>query len=422
MAQQKLNSPYALSAETYFAIRKVGSVMETQSQKKRRYLSGLPSSRHFWYFMVGIGVSTFARTTIDPFLPVFLNRDLGISVGAVSVLFFASGILGTVSVFFLGWLLDRFGRKLIYIFGNSARVLVPTALTRLTTFGQLLPLMSLSGVMESAERSSSNTIIADQVEEGKRNTGFGISRIIGNAAWIVAPLIGGVLLAERGFSQLFIVSAILGLAGFALFIGLVPESRKTGLDKPSLPKISVLRDRELLVLCVASLFSMLFYVQFYALLPIFAAQVRNLTEFEIGLLFSVSGMTVVALQLPTSKWLERVPKKTGYILGVLIMAVGITGLALAPSFLWLLFAVVIMTLGENMFFPIASALVAEIAPEAERGTYFGAFSLFLSIGGNVSPLLGGTIWQISGDPLLPWLLSPIYAGISVGLALLLRKR
>jgi MFS family permease len=392
------------------------------SKAKGRYLSALPRSRHFWYFMVSIGVSTFARTTIDPFLPVFLNRDLNISVGGVSILYFTSGILGTVSVFLVGWLADKFGRKLIYIFGNSAHVIVPAALTRLNAFGQLLPLMSISGVMESAERTSQTTIIADQVEENKRNTGYGIGRIIGNAAWIIAPLIGGILLAERGFGQLFIISAILGLIGFALFIVLVPESRKTGLEKPSLPKISVLKDRDLFVLCVASLFSMLFYTQFYSLLPIFASQVRGLSEIEIGLLFSASGATVVLLQLPTSSWLEKLPRKTGYILGVVIMAAGITSLALAPSFHWLIFAVVVMTIGENMFFPIASAFVAEIAPEAERGTYFGAFSLFLSVGGNVSPLLGGTIWQITGNPFLPWLLSPIYAGISVALALLLHKR
>jgi len=397
----------------------VSRLIETQT---KRYLSGLPRSKYYWYFTASTCVSTFARTTIDPFLSVFLNRELNISVGVVSVLFFASGILGTVSIFLVGWLLDRFGRKLIYVFGNLAHVLIPVALTKLNTFTQLLPLMSLSGVMESAERTSSTTIIADQVEEKQRNTGFGISRIIGNAAWIVAPIFGGILLADRGFSQLFIVSAILGLAGFALFVALVPESRKVGLERPALPKISVLKDREFFVLCVASLFSMLFYVQLYTLLPIFASQIRGLNELEIGLLFSVSGATVVALQLPTSRWLERVPKKTGYILGVVIMAVGITALAIAPSFHWLLFAVVIMTVGENMFFPIASALVAEIAPEAERGTYIGAFSLFLSVGGNLSPLLGGTIWQISGNPYLPWLLSPVYAGISVGLALLLRKR
>ena len=48
-----------------------------------------------------------------------------------------------------------------------------------------------------------------------------------------------------------------------------------------------------------------------------------------------------------------------------------------------------MTVGENMFFPIASAPVTEMAPEAELGIHVGASSLFLSIGAKVSPLLGG---------------------------------
>jgi len=391
--------------------------LRSNQRGDRGFLSNVPKVRYFWYLMLNVAVTGLAGTMLGPFLPVYFYRELSISVGAVSFLFFASGILGTLSVFFMGWMVDRLGRKLIYIFGNSSAVIVPAALTRINTFGGLLPLISASGVMESAGRTAQTTIIADQVEECERNVAYGISRIVGNAAWIVAPIIGGLLLAQRdGFNQLFLISAITGLIGVLLFAILVPESRRSGLQRPPLPKIGVLRDRNLLVLCVASMFSMLFYAQFYSLLPIFASQVKGLTELEIGLLFSISGVTVVALQFPTSTWLERVPKQTGYILGVVIMAMGITGLALAPTFHLLLVSVVIMTLGENMFFPIASVLVTDIAPEEERGMYVGSFSLFLSIGGNISPLLGGTVWQITGDPYLPWLLSPVYAGISVGLA------
>jgi MFS family permease len=75
-----------------------------------------------------------------------------------------------------------------------------------------------------------------------------------------------------------------------------------------------------------------------------------------------------------------------------------------------------------MFFPIAQTLVTEIAPEADRGMYVGAFNLFLNIGGNVSPLLGGTIWQLTGNAYLPWLLSPVYAAISVALAILFKLK
>lgn len=385
--------------------------------KRVQILQNLPRTRHFWYLMLNVTVTGLATTMLAPYLPVYLYEKLGISIGSVSFLYFASGMVGTLSVFLIGWLVDRAGRRNVYIFGNASAVLVPAALTRITTFEQALSVISVSGLMDSASRTSQMTIIADQVEESQRNTAYGISRILGNVAWIAAPVIGGLVLAgQGGYQHLFIVSAVIGSAGVMLFVVLVPESRKAGLEKPSLPKLSVLRNRDLLVLCVASLFSMLFYSQFYSLLPIFASQVKDLSQMEIGLLFSISGATVVALQFPTSRWLDKFPKQTGYILGVIILALGITSIAVAPSFEWLTGSVIVMTVGENMFFPIASALVTEIAPEAERGMYVGAFSLFLSIGGNISPLLGGAIWQLTGNPYLPWLLSPLYAAISVGLA------
>lgn len=388
-----------------------------------RVLSNIPKAKEFWFLMLNVAVTGLASTMLGPFLPVFLYKELGISVGGVSFIYFASGLVGTFTVLIMGWLVDRVGRKKIYIFGNSSAAIIPAALSKISTFEQVFPIITLSGVMDSAARASQTTIIADQVEESKRNTAYGVSRIVGNAAWIVAPIMGGLLLAEQGnFQHLFTVSALLGLTGLLLFIGLVPESRRTGLEKPKLPNIGVLKDRELLVLCVASLFTMLFYTQFYSLLPIFATQVKGLSNLEVGALFSISGVTVVALQFPTSSYLEKFPKQTGYIMGVVIMAVGITGLALAPTFHWLLVAVVIMTIGENMFFPIASTLVTEIAPEAQRGMYVGAFSLFLNIGANVSPLLGGTVWQLTGNADLPWLLSPMYAAISVGLAILFKIR
>ena len=367
--------------------------------------------------MVNIAVTGLASTMLSPFIPVFLNRQLGISVGEVSFLYFVSGLAGTITVVLVGWLIDRIGRRKVYAFGNSSSTIIPAALSLTTTFNQALPVISLSGVMDASSRTSQTTIIADQVEEGKRTTAYGVSRIVANCSWIVAPIVGGAILAaNNNFQGLFLVSSLIGIAGLAVFVGFVPESRKTGLERPKLPKIGVLKNRDLLVLCVASLFAMLFYTQFYSLLPIFAVQVKGLNSLEVGALFSISGITVVLFQFPTSSWLEKVPDQTGYVLGVVVMAAGITSLALAPTFDWLLVAVIIMTLGENMFFPIASTMVTEISPESERGMYVGVLNLFLSLGSNISPLLGGTIWQLTGNPNLPWLLSPVYAAVSIVLA------
>ena len=197
----------------------------------------MPRVRHFWYLMLNLAVTGLASTMLGPFLPVFLNKQLGISVGAVSFLYFVSGLFGTFTTLLMGWLVDRVGRRKVYAFGNSSAAVIPAALSTASTFSQVFPIITVSGVMDSAGRASQTTIIADQVEGSKRNTAYGVSRIVGNAAWIVAPLMGGAILANSGtFLPLFIVSSFLGLIGLLMFIGLVPESRKMGLEEAEVAK------------------------------------------------------------------------------------------------------------------------------------------------------------------------------------------
>lgn len=77
--------------------------------------------------MANVAVTGLPSTMLGPFLYVFLNSGLGISVGAVSFLFFVSGLFGTFSVFVMGWLVDRVGRKKIYVFDNLGAAVIPTA-------------------------------------------------------------------------------------------------------------------------------------------------------------------------------------------------------------------------------------------------------------------------------------------------------
>jgi MFS family permease len=81
------------------------------------YSSNLSKTRPFWFLMLNVAVSGLAPTMLGPFVPIFLNKQLGISVGAVSFLYFVSGLVGAFMVFHVGWLVDRGGRRKVYIFG-----------------------------------------------------------------------------------------------------------------------------------------------------------------------------------------------------------------------------------------------------------------------------------------------------------------
>jgi MFS family permease len=65
-------------------------------------------------------------------------------------------------------------------------------------------------------------------------------------------------------------------------------------------------------------------------------------------------------------------------------------------------AIFIITLGENLINPAASAWVAERAPEELRGRYMGFFSVANRAGAALGPLAGGVL--LSQGPLW-WLAS-----------------
>ncbi len=51
--------------------------------------------------------------------------------------------------------------------------------------------------------------------------------------------------------------------------------------------------------------------------------------------------------------------------------------------------VVLWTLGEVSGFPVAAAIVADLAPPELRGRYQGAFSMAWGVAFTVAPVLGG---------------------------------
>ncbi|RLG55372.1 MAG: hypothetical protein DRN99_02850 [Thermoproteota archaeon] len=200
------------------------------------------------------------------------------------------------------------------------------ALIWVYSYRQLVALVALCSLLASIQGAASSAVIADLVEEEKRSLAFGVRRILGNAVWVAAPAIGGAYLSSGGgFTALLLSLAALSAVGVAMLAALVPETRGSGLPPPSLYSLRGFLSKGFSCLCLSSLFTLLFYSQIYTLLPIYGRE-YGLSELEVGLLFSISGATVVALQLPTSIAARRASLATASALGVAVMAAGVCGI------------------------------------------------------------------------------------------------
>jgi MFS family permease len=70
----------------------------------------------------------------------------------------------------------------------------------------------------------------------------------------------------------------------------------------------------------------------------------------------------------------------------------------------------IMSAGELLLVPTATALAANLAPAAMRGRYMGIFGITWSIGFGIAPVIGGVL----NDRVAP--VATGYGGLALGLA------
>lgn len=70
--------------------------------------------------------------------------------------------------------------------------------------------------------------------------------------------------------------------------------------------------------------------------------------------------------------------------------------ALATSIPWLVVAVAVISLGEILLAPVASAIVSDFAPELVRGRYMSVWTVVWNGGASLGLWLGGTALQVLG--------------------------
>ena len=72
-----------------------------------------------------------------------------------------------------------------------------------------------------------------------------------------------------------------------------------------------------------------------------------------------------------------------------LLAIGLGGTAFAVTLWSLIVLIVIMSVGETLLSPVASAEVSDLAPEAVRGRYMGVWTIVWNGGAALGPAFGG---------------------------------
>jgi MFS family permease len=355
--------------------------------------------RPVWILCAGTFVNRFG-TFVAVFLVLYL-RDRGYSIAESGLVVSFYGAGNVVAAVAGGWTADRFGRRnslALSMFGSAGTMLV---LSQAGSLPLIIVLTFLAGLFGEMYRPATAALLTDLTPPGERMPAFALNRLAINAGFAAGPAVAG-LLAQHSFLLLFIGDALTSAAFGVLALVALPEGVRVRREDERRGEAirTMVHDRLFLLFLASSLLGAFVYFQQLATLPLHVTA-SGLSEADFGLLISLNGLAIVLLELPLVSITQRYPYRPVLALGSLLVGLGFALTAFANDLPELAFTVLIWTIGEIVYAPVASAYVADLAPEHLRGRYQGAWGLMWGFAFVLAPILGAVIYEWNPDGL--WL-------------------
>jgi MFS family permease len=381
--------------------------MAALSQRiKKNIFQRFPSG--VWLMMVLDTFVSMGFSIALPFLSLYLYKERGIPMTLVGLIFLIGGLCTAVTNLIGGMLSDRFGRRGLLLMVSGVSIFTHAALALLA--GISAPVWSIALVFIVA-RSIVGTlqpiiaaIVADLSPKNRLTESYALVRVGGNVGFALGPAIGGYMMIFLSYGWLLSISALTCLIITLLIYFFLHESFLKSRERVDfLSTLAVARDRPFLVLTIFSILLVLSMAHMGSTLSVFTVDRLGFSTFRYGLLLTINGIIVALSQYPVAYGVNKLSRANGLILGSLFYVFGYLTLGWFASFNWVILTIVIITAGEVVFSPVASAAVAESAPAHKRGRYMGFSALSQTLGFSLSPLFGGVLLDVfPTEPRLLW--------------------
>ena len=154
----------------------------------------------------------------------------------------------------------------------------------------------------------------------------------------------------------------------------------------------------LFLLLTFAAFSVFF--QLISTFPIFLKAEYQLSKVEIGSLFGVNTLCVVAFEMVLIQLLDRKNLMRLIAWGSLLMCLGFGLLPFGMGYWFAMATVAVWTLGEMLAMPQMLAFVAQSSSSKNRSVYMGYYTTCVALSMMIGPLVGTQLYE--WDHFLCW--------------------
>jgi MFS family permease len=275
---------------------------------------------------------------------------------------------------------------------------------------------------------------ADSTAPNERGRGFVLLNILPKIPAIIAPAIGGVLIADHlepyginltgvrfAYALLFLGMLSAGLIRlFFLKETLVFHREKTA-NKNSYRRIlhnvsdtiqkADPRIKRLIILNGFFMFCFHFGVSFRSA---YAINVQGLSSPLWGLIVSSAQIFTILTALFIGTFIDRYGGKRIFIPAIILLDIGTLFFILSNQFAILLFAMILLNIGAIARMMALQVLIANTIPKTIRGRILSTINIMGNIGSQLGIILSGIIYDLSS--ILPFMIAIILYSVAIVIA------
>ena len=339
-------------------------------------------------FLLALGENLWRK-----FLPKYLQA-LGAPIRAVGLFGSVEDFLDGVYQYPGGWLGDRLGRRASLI----AFVVVAIIGYAIYAFAPSWPWIIAGLVFVSAWSSMGSpalfAVIGDSLPKERRAMGFTVQSILKRVPIVVAPIIGGLVIARRGIipgtRSLLLVAIALG----AITLLALARVRIERIAGPPTGMLGVWRSfpASLRWLLLSDVFIRTCEGLVDVFLVIYATTIIGISAPRFGVLVAVQMITAIVVYVPAGRIADRIGRKPFVIATFIAFSLFPLAVVLARSFIGLVAAFVVGGLRE-IGEPSRKALIVDFAQPALRARTIGLYYFVRSLAIAPAAFIGGVLWE-----------------------------
>jgi MFS family permease len=359
---------------------------------------------------------------VSGLLPVYLLTVVGVSASVVGLI---EGLAGATSmavkVFSGGWS-DYLGRRKPFVLtGYALSALAKPLLALAPTASWILSARLMDRVGKGVRDAPRDALITDITPSADRGAAFGLRQALDTVGAFVGPLLamGLMLLWANDYSAVFWAACVpASMAVLLLWRGVkdpVLPSRTGPPPRFAWSSLASMGQKFWWLVGLGAAFNLARFSEAFLVLR---AQHDGLPLAWTPLVLIAMNLVYAGLVYPFSRWSDRL--EATLLLSGSLLVLGTADAMLAVGGNWVWPGIALWGLHMAMSQGVLSAMVANAAPIALRGTAFGVFNLVGGLGLLLASVAAGLVWDRVG-PHAPFVAGAFWCLVAL-LILVLRRR